>query len=135
MRVSLVADVPRLAASLDRAPAALELIGRRDLRSNNSWMHNVEVLVTGKPRCTVLVHPDDAARLGLAEGDPAVVSSRVGSVDARRRLIMHEQKLESYRKQHSGELPSQLQANLRLRARVVSDGSGPEGARRPAPFS
>ena len=41
------------------------LVGRRDLRSNNSWMHNVEVLVKGKPRCTLHVHPDDAARLGL----------------------------------------------------------------------
>jgi anaerobic selenocysteine-containing dehydrogenase len=43
-------------------------------------MHNVEVLVKGKPRCTVHVHPDDAARLGLADGDPAVVASRVGQV-------------------------------------------------------
>ncbi len=44
------------------------LVGRRDLRSNNSWMHNVEVLVKGRPRCTLQVHPDDAARLGLADG-------------------------------------------------------------------
>jgi anaerobic selenocysteine-containing dehydrogenase len=56
------------------------LIGRRHLRSNNSWMHNINVLVKGKPRCTVLVHPDDAERLGLADGDPAVVRSRVGAV-------------------------------------------------------
>ena len=46
------------------------LVGRRHLRSNNSWMHNVNVLVKGKPRCTLQVHPDDAARLGLADGDP-----------------------------------------------------------------
>ena len=46
------------------------LVGRRHLRSNNSWMHNVEVLVKGKPRCTLQVHPDDAARLGLADGRP-----------------------------------------------------------------
>ena len=56
------------------------LVGRRHLRSNNSWMHNVSVLVKGRPRCTVQVHPDDAARLGLADGDAARVASRVGEV-------------------------------------------------------
>jgi anaerobic selenocysteine-containing dehydrogenase len=59
----------------------MTLIGRRDLRSNNSWMHNVEVLVKGKPRCTLHVHPDDAARLGLADGADAAVSSRTGRVE------------------------------------------------------
>ncbi len=49
-------------------PDALRLVGRRDLRSNNSWMHNVEVLVKGRERCTLHVHPDDAARLGLTDG-------------------------------------------------------------------
>ena len=44
------------------------LIGRRQLRSNNSWMHNVPNLVRGKDRCTAHVHPDDAARLGLEDG-------------------------------------------------------------------
>jgi anaerobic selenocysteine-containing dehydrogenase len=82
----IVADVGRMRARLTGEPDhnghPFLLIGRRHLRSNNSWMHNVEVLVKGKPRCTVMVHPDDAARLGLAEGDPAVVSSRVGSVTA-----------------------------------------------------
>ena len=52
------------------------LIGRRDLRSNNSWMHNLPVLVRGKARCTAHVHPDDAARLGLVDGAPARVTSR-----------------------------------------------------------
>ena len=47
------------------------LVGRRDLRSNNSWMHNLDVLVKGKPRCTLQVHPDDAARLGLVDGADA----------------------------------------------------------------
>ena len=56
------------------------LIGRRDLRSNNSWMHNVEVLVKGKPRCTLHVHPDDAGRLGLVDGGEAEVASRAGKV-------------------------------------------------------
>ena len=58
------------------------LVGRRHLRSNNSWMHNVEVLVKGKDRCTLQVHPDDAARLGLVDGAPAQVTSRVGAVEA-----------------------------------------------------
>ncbi len=78
----MVADLPRLRAALDRPGDELLLVGRRDLRSNNSWMHNVEVLVKGKPRCTLHVHPDDADRLGLADGGVATVTSRVGSVDA-----------------------------------------------------
>jgi anaerobic selenocysteine-containing dehydrogenase len=79
----IVADVDRLRASLDRgAPddGSLVLVGRRQLRSNNSWMHNLTPLVRGKPRCTVQVHPDDAAALGLADGEPAVVSSGSGSI-------------------------------------------------------
>jgi anaerobic selenocysteine-containing dehydrogenase len=45
-------------------------------------MHNVEVLVKGRPRCTLHVHPDDAARLGLSDGADATVTSRVGAVTA-----------------------------------------------------
>jgi anaerobic selenocysteine-containing dehydrogenase len=72
-------DVPRLKARLDRAAnGGFVLIGRRHLRSNNSWMHNVGVLMKGKPRCTLQIHPDDAARLGVVEN--AKVSSRVGAV-------------------------------------------------------
>ena len=56
------------------------LVGRRDLRSNNSWMHNVNVLVKGKERCTLNVHPDDAERFGLTDGGEATVASRVGSL-------------------------------------------------------
>ena len=76
----VVADVARLRAALDAPAAGFTLVGRRDLRSNNSWMHNVEVLVKGRPRCTVHVHPDDAARLGLVDGADAEVSSRTGKV-------------------------------------------------------
>ena len=76
----IVADVERLRAALDAPPAEMTLVGRRDLRSNNSWMHNVEVLVKGRPRCTLHVHPDDAARLGLADGADAAVASRTGRV-------------------------------------------------------
>lgn len=81
----IVADVDRLAAGLSTPPGGdtqrpYLLIGRRHVRSNNSWMHNVAVLVKGRPRCTVQVHPDDAATLGLRDGAPARVSSRVGTV-------------------------------------------------------
>lgn len=77
----LTADVPRLRAALAEASnGGLLLIGRRNVRSNNSWMHNVRALAKGKDRCTLLVHPDDAARLGLADGASATVRSRVGEV-------------------------------------------------------
>ena len=77
---ALVADVERLRAGVARNGDGMLLIGRRDLRSNNSWMHNAPVLVKGKARCTMLVHPNDAARLGLADGGLAQVTSRVGAV-------------------------------------------------------
>jgi anaerobic selenocysteine-containing dehydrogenase len=76
----ILADLPRLAARLDRPNDGFVLVGRRDLRSNNSWMHNLEILVKGKPRCTLHVHPDDAGALGLVDGGEAVVRSRVGEV-------------------------------------------------------
>jgi anaerobic selenocysteine-containing dehydrogenase len=76
----IVADIPRLASRLDRPPDDLVLISRRHLRSNNSWMHNVAVLVKGKDRCTLLIHPDDAQRFGLNDGDHAKVSSEAGAL-------------------------------------------------------
>jgi anaerobic selenocysteine-containing dehydrogenase len=78
----LAADMDRLAGFLDDEPADLLLVGRRNLRSNNSWMHNIEVLVKGRPQCTLQVHPTDAERLGLVDGEPAAVRSRVGCVEA-----------------------------------------------------
>ena len=79
----LVSDLERLATAIDElTDRHMVLVGRRHLRSNNSWMHNIEVLVKGKPRCTLHVHPDDAARLGLTHGSSATVASRVGSVMA-----------------------------------------------------
>jgi anaerobic selenocysteine-containing dehydrogenase len=79
----IIDDLPRLAAALTaHTNGKLLLVGRRHLRSNNSWMHNVPQLVKGKPRCTLQVHPDDAHRLGLTDGDEADVSSRVGRVTA-----------------------------------------------------
>ncbi len=75
---AIVADLERLAAAIGRGHDELVLIGRRHLRSNNSWMHNVPHLVRGKDRCTMQVNPADAERLGLATGGTAAVSSRAG---------------------------------------------------------
>jgi anaerobic selenocysteine-containing dehydrogenase len=77
----ILADVPRLAARLDRAVDGLLLTSRRHLRSNNSWMHNVPVLVKGKERCTLLIHPDDALEAGVEDGALARVTSDAGSVE------------------------------------------------------
>jgi anaerobic selenocysteine-containing dehydrogenase len=73
-------DLPRLAASLDEPPAQFVLIGRRQLSSNNSWLHNLAPLVKGGNRCTAQLHPDDADKLGLVDGGLARVSSRTGAV-------------------------------------------------------
>jgi anaerobic selenocysteine-containing dehydrogenase len=77
-----VNDVERLRGSLDRngSDGALVLIGRRDLRSNNSWMHNLDVLTKGKVRCTVHVNPNDANRLGVADGADVRVRSTAGEI-------------------------------------------------------
>ncbi len=65
-----------------KEPVRLQLIGRRQLRTNNSWMHNMPKLVSGKPRCTLLMHPDDASARSLSEGDSVCIESRVGKVVA-----------------------------------------------------
>ena len=75
-------DLDRLASVLTRpATNGLVLIGRRALRSNNSWMHNSLRLVKGPPGCVLLMHPADAAVRGLKKGESARVESRVGSVE------------------------------------------------------
>jgi len=87
-------DTPQPLADLDRVrrefpaanvPAAdqlrpLQLIGRRHVRSNNSWMHNYRRLVKGKNRCTLLMHPADLQQRGIATGSKVNVRSRVGAV-------------------------------------------------------
>ncbi len=79
----LLADFDRLrrAPPAPLAPGQLSLIGRRHVRSNNSWMHNAPRLVKGKPRHQLHVHPSDLAERGLADGDVARVRSRTGSVE------------------------------------------------------
>ncbi|MFJ8200340.1 molybdopterin oxidoreductase family protein [Streptomyces sp. NPDC096152] len=75
-------DLPRLRAALRERPAGLLLVGRRHLRSNNSWMHNVPALTGGSNRCTLHVHPEDAARLGILDGAPVRVKGAGGEVTA-----------------------------------------------------
>ncbi|MDX6581835.1 MAG: hypothetical protein QOI10_1019 [Solirubrobacterales bacterium] len=77
----IVTDIPRLEQELGgHINGQMVLIGRRQLRSNNSWMHNLPALVKGKDRCTIQVHPDDAERLGLADGGSARVTSTSGEL-------------------------------------------------------
>ena len=83
-----------LAQSLDQTTddeGTLLLTGRRDLRSNNSWMHNVPGLVSGRLRCVLLVHPDDAARAGVCDGDTAILENSL----------------------HSGEVPVRISDEMR----------------------
>jgi anaerobic selenocysteine-containing dehydrogenase len=87
----LAADLERLRTSLHPASDqgtsqgddSLQLIGRRQLRSNNSWMHNINVLVKGKERCTLVMHSDDASVRNLQHGDMAQVTSSTNAVIAR----------------------------------------------------
>jgi anaerobic selenocysteine-containing dehydrogenase len=75
----LVADLERLWADLDTPQPEMVIIGRRDVRSNNSWMHNLPTLAKGPERCTLQVHPDDAARLGLRDGGSARITGATGA--------------------------------------------------------
>lgn len=81
----LLADLGRVAADLAQPapdPAdGMVIVGRRQVRSNNSWMHNLPLLAKGPFRCTALVHPADAARLGLASGGRARLSANARSIE------------------------------------------------------
>jgi len=81
---ALMADLARVRARMATAEreSALSLIGRRDLRSNNSWMHNSARLTRGPEPCTLLMHPGDASARGLVHGDRVDVRSRAGQVEA-----------------------------------------------------
>ncbi|MEU1491869.1 molybdopterin-dependent oxidoreductase [Streptomyces sp. NPDC005776] len=78
----IAADLPRLRRALQGRtdPEALVLIGRRHLRSNNSWLHNVAALRGGSNVCTLQIHPEDAERLGLEDGAPATVTADGGEL-------------------------------------------------------
>ncbi|AJP01303.1 molybdopterin-binding oxidoreductase [Streptomyces cyaneogriseus subsp. noncyanogenus] len=75
-------DLPRLRAALAERPTGFVLVGRRHLRSNNSWMHNIPALTGGTNRCTLHIHPEDAARLGVRDGAPVRVKGAGGEVTA-----------------------------------------------------
>lgn len=79
----LIDDVSRLFASISELQSRdIVLVGRRHLKSNNSWMHNIGVLMKGSMNCSLHVHPIDADRFGLQDGAYATISSRVGTVTA-----------------------------------------------------
>lgn len=75
----LLDDVARF-RSQSRSASTFTLIGRRDLRSNNSWMHSSQRLIKGKRRDQLLMHPDDLAALRVEDGQEVEVRSRTGSV-------------------------------------------------------
>jgi anaerobic selenocysteine-containing dehydrogenase len=80
----LLGELARLAETLSApapSPTGLRLIGRRDLRSNNSWMHNAPRLVKGKLRHQLLMHPQDLAQRGIADGARVRVRSRIGAIE------------------------------------------------------
>ena len=79
---SLLQDLQRAVQDLRGLAPDLVIIGRRDVRTNNSWMHNLPVLAKGPMRCTALVHPTDAQRLGLQDGTLANIRSAGGQVQA-----------------------------------------------------
>ena len=75
------ADLERVQAMMqDYDDKQILLIGRRHVRSNNSWLHNSYRLVKGKPRCTLMLHPETAKEYGIEDGQNVKVTSRVGSV-------------------------------------------------------
>ncbi len=79
----LIADLKRVQAFIKKAKATTDdllLIGRRQLRSNNSWMHNSYRLVKGRDRCTLLIHPNDAQKAGVKDKEQVKVASRVGAI-------------------------------------------------------
>ena len=80
--LSLLQDLQRAAQTIAQPVPAMVIVGRRDVRSNNSWMHNLPILAKGPMRCTALVHPTDAKRLGLTDGALARISNQGRSIEA-----------------------------------------------------
>ena len=78
----VLTDIERFVKDTDVAGDHYRLIGRRHVRDNNSWMHNHYRLMKGKPRCQLLMHPDDVAKEGWQSGMVVTIESRVGAIDA-----------------------------------------------------
>jgi anaerobic selenocysteine-containing dehydrogenase len=74
-------DLPRLEQVFAQPRSELVMIGRRHMRSNNSWMHNSERLVKGPSRCTLMIHPDDAATRGVVDGGSARITTALGAIE------------------------------------------------------
>jgi anaerobic selenocysteine-containing dehydrogenase len=91
-----------------REPGELLLVGRREVRSNNSWLHNLPSLVTGRERCVLTVHPDDAKAAGLADGELGWLESRV----------------------HAGAVPIRISDEMRPGVASLPHGYGHAGAAR-----
>lgn len=80
----ITCDVARMESEMGvlGKPGSMVMIGRRDIRSKNAWMHNIPLLAKGKERCTLLVHPEDAVRLGLRTGGKARLRTHIGALVA-----------------------------------------------------
>jgi anaerobic selenocysteine-containing dehydrogenase len=76
----LLEDINRLRETLKKSSETILLVGRRDLRSNNSWLHNLPVLVKGENRCVLWIHPNDASSRELNNGETARLQSRTGEI-------------------------------------------------------
>ena len=130
----LADDLPRLQRVLDEEHDGerLVLIGRRQLRTNNSWLHNSQRMVKGPERCTLLMHPDDAARLGLEQGGRVVVESRVGSLEAPLQLSDEMMPGVVSLPHGFGHRPTGMKlsvATLRPGVRTAAEGANPGGIR------
>jgi anaerobic selenocysteine-containing dehydrogenase len=77
---AMIAGMPALHAELDAEVPPLVLVGRRHLRTNNSWSHNAPGLVKGRTPCVLQLHPDDATDVGVGDGDQVTVRSRAGEL-------------------------------------------------------
>ncbi|MCM5679685.1 molybdopterin-dependent oxidoreductase [Schlegelella sp. S2-27] len=78
----LLQDLQRAGQDLARPVPEFVIVGRRQVRSNNSWMHNLAILAKGPYRCTVLVHPADARRLGLSDAGVARIANGGRAIEA-----------------------------------------------------
>ena len=85
----IVDDLPRLEAAIQRPASDMVLVSRRQLSSMNSWMHNVDGLMRGHHKCTLHIHPDDATRLGIDDGDTVSVASTEGSITVPAEITPH----------------------------------------------
>ena len=85
----VIGDLPRLSTAMEKPLPELVLVSRRHLSSMNSWMHNVDTLMRGQHRCTLFIHPDDATRLGIENGDAVEVTSSEDTIAVEAEVTPH----------------------------------------------